>query len=202
MRNSNLALKEQNKGILAQNFQNTFFNWLSTYRQNLELAKFLQPHRNIERTGASALNHLYRTAFARHRIHGQLLADQIGEHYDSIISFRTIESAQDIEQVHESLKRIWIHFREEEDHVLGPILRSLSGLAKWLFTRSPNAEMRAEYLTILSSQLTTAELTLLYFNLIDKDIDFAHQLQEHHFFEFSEIDDPVLYFLLTSVMRK
>jgi len=130
------------------------------------------------------------------------LADQIGEHYDSIISFRTIESAQDIEQVHESLKRIWIHFREEEDHVLGPILRSLSGLAKWLFTRSPNAEMRAEYLTILSSQLTTAELTLLYFNLIDKDIDFAHQLQEHHFFEFSEIDDPVLYFLLTSVMRK
>lgn len=193
MRNSNQSLAIQNEAIDVQNFQSTFFNWLSSYRETIRDASF-NGHSGLI-YGAPALRALYKGNFSGHDIESFFMVEEIES---SFVAFSNYDPMLD-ESINQKIDGIlmdrWVDFKSNY-YPAESSTKSMIGLIDWILNNAPSQDVRHEYLNILASQLSLIEITfILYEVFMTKGIR-LHKLNYHKFFDkITKFDDPAIYFI-------
>lgn len=198
MKNSNSALAEQNDAIEVQTFQNTFFNWLGSYRDIVKLIERSNGQYPVR--GAAALLSIYNEIFNRANINFQLSEDDLDEHMCDIENYARISNEDNMYVVEQSLLSLWQEMSSRYGGDLDPMLGSIKGLIQWIENTKSSVPQskRREYLRILSSQLSPIELKFILLNLLGNNLVLLERLKNSGFFKNIVIgSDPVICFLMT-----
>ncbi|MES2899494.1 MAG: putative phage abortive infection protein [Pseudomonadota bacterium] len=203
MKNSNRALVEQNAAIEIQTFQNTFFNWLSSYRGIVMAASFNHPSNPTrELEGHAALTSIYQYSMTGTEIQKFLSSklNYMPDHYQSLLNSSRIESGKIAELAEGVVLERWRNVRKQFELQIDGVLRSLIGLLHWIDhqpNQSISSQKKWEYMRILRSQLSPAELTFLFYQSWTLPGHFCKIIQNYKLLDELPIEsDPVLKFML------
>jgi hypothetical protein len=195
MKNSNKALEAQNAAIEIQNFQNTFFNWVSSYREVLNDANFQTRGRDI--FGASALRALYKGEFANVEIESSFGERGIDSFFSSFSGYELMQDEAINNIIEDILCDKWSQFKTDY-HSAASSVKSLIGLIDWILNKSPTRKTQHEYLEILADQLSYIEIAFILYEVSLTRGLRLKKLNEHKFFDkLKVLDDPSMYFMRT-----
>jgi hypothetical protein len=193
MRNSNDSLAVQNAAIEVQNFQNTFFNWVSSYREIVSDARFVSRDREI--IGAPALHSLYKGNFNGSEIDFIFKAEQIEDAFAPFSNYDSITDSDVNQKIDEILLEKWSDFKSKY-YSADSSVNSLMGLIDWILNHAPTPKLKNEYINILASQLSLIEMTFVLYEAYRKGGLKLSQLNHQKFFDkITKYDDPSTYFL-------
>jgi len=193
MKNSNESLKIQNQAINIQNFQSTFFNWLNSYHQIISAAKF-SSHQDVI-TGAPALRLKYKVEFSSSELADQFNRAGMYAEFPHFDRFEQVFNEENCGAIENIILVRWVELRSNH-YVVDSSVKSLLGLIEWIIKLAPDSKTRAEYLDILSSQLSHIELAFVLFETSATNKSLRRDLQLYKFFEkFTTFDDPSIWFI-------
>lgn len=193
MKSSNQALSAQNEAINIQNFQNTFFNWVSSYREILSQAEFNNHKSSI--SGAAALRALYRGNFHESEIQFEFRAREIESTYDTFANYDPMLDEITNQKIDVILIEKWSDFKEKY-YAAESSVKSITGLIDWILKNAPTMKIRHEYLNILASQLSLIEITFILYESFMKKGSRLNQLNYHKFFDkITKFEDASTYFI-------
>ena len=193
MKNSNSALDAQNAAIEIQNFQNTFFNWLNSYREVINDAQF--ETRGKVLVGASALRAFYKGEFAGVEIDFLFKGEGIEEFFPSFSDYETPADEETCRIIESILLDKWGQFKMNH-YAAASSIKSLMGLIDWILNRAPTTKARHEYLDILSDQLSYVEIAFVMYEISKTRGYRLRELNRHKFFDkLNVLDDPSMYFM-------
>lgn len=186
MKNSNAALTSQNNEIVLQTFQNTFFNWMNSYRASIANVRYQRPSGGAILQGAYALYHVYLYFLVEEM--ARAFSDPP---FNRPIEYSTLTTSgriDDLDVAHDAEQRIlerWRLVKISQDIFVGETLRSILGLLGWIETRDESAISRAtkyEHVQILRHQLSTPELMFLFYESWNFSPSIQELLRETNFF--------------------
>ena len=173
------ALKNQNKAIELQSFEQTFFSWLSTYR---ELLNSLHNSRNPGEilNGREALYFLFNTNLNSRWIYSSMcgsnsdeLRPEFNNSYDydfyKLSNYKKIEIIAENKQdlVSNNIHQIWCRLYRKEEYQLDSLFRTAYKLISWIdslpIERLDNTQ-KWLYISIFRSQLSWVEMVFFYYN--------------------------------------
>lgn len=183
LRNSATALAAQNKAIDLQSFEQTFFSWVSTYRELLNSVTKInnvgQPFKGIE-----GLYKIWSENLDSGSIYSSLcqyddssmsviLKPQFIGEYD--VNFNKFSNYKKIEFIAESKKeliaihihQIWCELYRKQEYQLDSLFRSAYRLINWIDTQPQeklNDNQKWLYISIFRSQLSWIEMVFFYYN--------------------------------------
>lgn len=201
MKNSNIALEKQNSAIEIQHFQNTFFNWMETYRSILADATFTHPSGySPPQSGTAAVVATYTYCLA-----GTEMERAFGADAFDVDQYRLLKNGMDVDpsaadQAQKIILQQWRLTKSSYGFFIGGILRSLSGMILWISSR-PNSIIpspkKHECAAIIKAHLSYAELALLFYESWGLSADKVNQLIAFNMFEdLKNNNDPFLKFML------
>jgi Putative phage abortive infection protein len=176
---SSSALASQNKAIELQSFEQTFFSWLSTYR---ELLNSLHNSRNPGEIlkGREALYFLYNTNLNSRWIYSSMcgsnsdeLRPEFNNSYDyefvRLSDYKKIEIIAENKQdlVSNNIHQIWCRLYQKEEYQLDSLFRTAYKLINWidsLPTERLDNKQKWLYISIFRSQLSWVEMVFFYYN--------------------------------------
>lgn len=149
---STAALAAQNKAIMMQSFEQTFFAWLQSYRQfvNSLNAGALQ--------GYQVLQHGVRAYAAGRPNSGGVYFEKWS--CDHI----AMKGGGVLEQKYENARTSYEQSYTSDHAILGPLLRSLYRLIDWIDKSPIPTKEKWHYVAIARSQLTWPEMMILAYN--------------------------------------
>ena len=181
--NSAKALASQNKAIEIQSFEQTFFSWLSTYRELLNSVSETNHHKQ-KSVGREALYQLwdynlnsrsiYQSMCTRD-LYGQLilLKSEFDNAYDhdfaQLSDYKKVEiiSEDKPDLVTNNIHQIWCHIYGKEEYQLDSLFRTAYKLVSWIDSLPPerlNDTQKWLYISIFRSQLSWIEMVFFYYN--------------------------------------
>lgn len=194
------ALAAQNSAIQKQSFEQTFFSWLSTYRDVLGDISIGDSTR-----GRNALLAIWRDNLAADFISPNTIyfgdVNPLVRALNSI-GLNSIKNAQ-IEHypiIAQAARAKWDLVYREFENDLGGLFRVLYRLIKWI-DEQPSSKMRQEdkwlYVGIVRSQLSWIEMAFLYYNgMSDRGGRFKRLIERYSLFDnFSVHTDALLMIL-------
>lgn len=201
MKNSNIALEKQNSAIEIQHFQNTFFNWMETYRSIVSDASFTHPGGySTPKNGTAAVVATYTYSLTGAEMERAFEANDFpADQYISLKKGMDFDpSAEDHAQ--EIILQQWRLTKSSYGFFIGSILRSLLGMIVWIGSR-PNSIIpspkKHECATIIRAHLSYAELALLFYESWALSADHAKQLITFKMFDdLKNNNDPFLKFMV------
>lgn len=198
--NSLRELKIANHASRQQNIKSTFFQWLSTYREIVSNAEIdLTDAQGMK--GVGALNKLYGNQFNLNRISNELKANDLSEFVDDFRNSHRIDDEEDAYQIRSTILQRWDTVNQTYNYILGPALRSLTGLLLWVEAQPPEISSesdKSEFIHILSSQLSNLEIKLLFLHTLRNNTPLLLRLKKQGMFdELGTFLDPTMCFLTT-----
>lgn len=179
---SSNALALQNKAIELQSFEQTFFSWLSTYRELLNSASETNDLRQPFQ-GREALYHLWKNKLDDYTIYDSMCTkDNFGtpslnpifdNSYDStfyrLSYYKKIEIIADNKQdlVANHIHQIWSLLYQRKEYQLDSLFRTAYRLISWIDSQQPERlteQQKWMYISIFRSQLSWIEMVFLYYN--------------------------------------
>lgn len=191
MKNSNAALAKQNFAIEQQGVQNTFFQWLTAYREILSGLKFTFSD-NPNAAGLEVLERLYNDAFHTGRISQRITDAGFSQFADAYVRRESIDDSKAIVAIDQAIMAQWDSILKSYNYLLLPSLKSLAGLIIWINRQHPqfiDEQKKSEYIDIIASHLSQVEakFLLLYAYSEDhgllkllRDLGFFHELKFLH----------------------
>lgn len=172
------ALSSQNSTIERQRFEQTFFSWLSTYRELIDEVYFVSGYKEeIRSTGRKALrdisklhdlNVLYQT---RDSMPADCFEGKIVKPSGYVLAARIITSQ-------------WEDTYSNFESQLSGLFRVLFGLIRWVDQSNLSSAEKWLYISIVRAQLSSDELKLLFFNgLTDKGRKFGALANKYALFD-------------------
>ncbi|WP_323017807.1 putative phage abortive infection protein [Castellaniella sp.] len=162
---STQEVAEQNRILLRQSFEQTFFTWLSSYKDIVD--RFSYPSSAPERanltSGVRALANCI----------GDLTnVNRIATHLLSLDDYRCIQQGKIDSLSHEGIESIkneamdsWRRIFQTYSDDLGTMFRTLYGLMRWVDEHPLlSADEKYHYTSIARAQLSNAELRALFLN--------------------------------------
>ena len=177
------ALAAQNKAIELQSFEQTFFSWLSTYR---ELLNSVSDTNNSRQSllGREALYHLWKKNLSSAEILNTMYkVDMYGDYtqlkpefdnsYDH--TFKALSDYKKIETIAGDkqhtfanyIHNIWCFLYQEEEYQLDSLFRTAYRLISWIDSQQPERlddKQKWLYISIFRSQLSWIEMVFFYYN--------------------------------------
>jgi len=178
------ALALQNKAIDLQSFEQTFFSWLSTYRELLNSASDVD-HLKQQYHGREALYHLWKNKLNSYYIYDSMcvvdhssFGTKILDHkfsidydatYHNLSYYKRVEiiaeNRQDLVANH--IHQIWNLLYQEKEYQLDSLFRTAYRLISWIDSQQPERlteQQKWMYIGIFRSQLSWIEMVFLYYN--------------------------------------
>ncbi|MFY1865615.1 putative phage abortive infection protein [Achromobacter xylosoxidans] len=161
LRSQQDELSQQRTQIERQAFEQTFFTWLTGYRQAVENLVFTDTNERF--TGILALQKI---------ITGQKPIDNATAVYRGHWLLDPLRvSAEDVKQnrarIVSDTTDWWQSVYREHEVQLGSLVRTLYTLIRWIDSRSNNLlsiEEKWDYVAIVRARLSSPELVMLHFN--------------------------------------
>ncbi|WP_024930866.1 putative phage abortive infection protein [Methylophilus sp. OH31] len=182
--NSSFALNAQNKAIELQSFEQTFFAWLSTYRDLINTISTTTPPQN-RIVGKEALYNLLQHSLSDYAIFSsmcvrdnnnfgqQKLANEFNNSYRSTFynhsSYKKVEIiATDFQgNVAGHIHKQWSYLYYQNEYQLDSLFRTGYKLISWI-DGLPEERLTKEqkwlYVSIFRSQLSWVEMVFFYYN--------------------------------------
>lgn len=202
MKNSNHTLARQNGEIVLQTFQNTFFNWMNSYRASIANVRYQRPSGGPILQGAYALHHVYLYFLVDEmpRAFGDPPFDRPLA-YSNLINRGAIDEPESAHDAEQRILNRWRTVRDSQDIFIGETLRSILGLLGWIETRDESLvpiETKFEHVQILRRQLSSPELAFLFYESWNFPISIQKLLCQTNFFgDVHAGPDNFLIFMLT-----
>jgi hypothetical protein len=184
MKNSNAALAKQNFAIEQQGVQNTFFQWLTAYREIISGLKFSFSE-DPNAAGLTVLEHLYNDQFHTGRISQRITNTGFSQFSDAYVRRERIDDRDAIVAIDQAIMTQWEFVLKSYNYLLLPALKSLSGLIIWIARQHPeyiSDQKKSEYIDIISSHLSQVEVKFLLFYSYNEDHGLLKQLRDLGFF--------------------
>lgn len=184
LENSAIALSAQNKAIELQSFEQTFFAWLSTYRDLINTISTTTPPQN-RIVGKEALYSLLQESLSDYAVFnsmcvqdkdnfGQLkLADEFNNSYKNTFysygSYKRVEIiATDFQgKIADHIHKQWSYLYYQNEYQLDSLFRTGYKLISWI-DGLPKERLTQEqkwlYVSIFRSQLSWVEMVFFYYN--------------------------------------
>jgi len=201
MKNSNAALEKQNIAIEQQGIQNTFFQWMTTYRETISGLKFTFSS-NPNAAGLEVLERIYNEQFHAGRISQQIANLGFSQFSDAYVRRERIEDHDAIVAIDQAIMAQWDFVLKSYNYLLRPALQSLSGLIIWINRQPPQyfgEQKKSEYIDIVSSHLSQVEMKLLLLYAYSEDHGLLKLLRDLGLFhELKFLQDANLDFLFNS----
>lgn len=158
---SNDALAAQNAAIRLQSFEQTFFAWLSNYRDLVSSVT------SEDRVGRDALLLMWATHLSRNPVRDRLRGMLTLQDYENAI--RPGGGIPDAEtpKILELLLQSWQVIYNESEHHLDSMFRTLYRLIRWVDERPEtllSADQKWHYISIVRAQLSRVEMLYLFYN--------------------------------------
>lgn len=181
--NSAIALKNQNRAIELQSFEQTFFSWLSTYRELLNTVS-ASTHFKDFLHGRDALHYLWKNNLdAKSILNSMRTYNQYGEfdsfkpefdstydaNFKELSSYKQIEIISDSKQdfVANHIHQIWCILYQDQEYQLDTLFRTAYRLISWIDSQQTerlDENQKWLYVSIFRSQLSWIEMVFLYYN--------------------------------------
>jgi hypothetical protein len=198
MKNSNAALAKQNIAIEQQGVQNTFFQWLTAYRDIISGLKYTFSE-NPNAAGLEVLERLYNDGFHTGRIAQRIKESGFAQFADAYARKEKIEEPEVIVAIDHAIMLQWDCVLNSYNYLLLPSLKSLAGLIIWINRQHPqyiNEKKKSEYIDIISSHLSQVEIKFLLLYAYSEDHGLLKLLRDLGLFhELKFLDDANLDFL-------
>lgn len=204
------ALASQNKAIELQSFEQTFFSWLSTYR---ELLTSISVAATLTRNeGRAALHSLWSSNLSAYAICNSmyLYNDASNVHhlkpefnstyannFDSLSHYKKIEIVADVKQniVANYIHQIWCLLYKNEEYQLDSLFRTSYKLISWIDTQPTERltnQQKWLYISIFRSQLSQIEMVFLYYNgLTGSGKKFKELIEKYALFDNLTLDSDI-----------
>lgn len=201
MRASNAALENQSKLQERQNIEQTFFTWISTYREAVSSARF--SHTMVGNSeGRDALHSAQQYFLSGDELARRMVASGIptGETYRRMVN----EALLDVEFLPNFMDASRIQWKKTNDsisHHVEPIVRTLSELMKWVHQLPPaliSLNKKRQYFDIISAQISDIERTFLFlYCFFSKDQRLARLINKYGVFHYLILDSDFLLKILS-----
>lgn len=172
------ALSSQNSTIERQRFEQTFFSWLSTYRQMVEEIYLTDGYDgSLTATGRKGLRDISTGLDSTIKSSTQLVMS--ADCFDG----RTIKREgypQAARIIQDTWEKTYLHYESQ----LGGLFRTLFGLIRWVDQGNLSHAEKWFYISIIRAQLSSDEFKLLFFNgLTDKGRKFGILANKYALFD-------------------
>jgi len=171
MKNSNAALAKQNLAIEQQGVQNTFFQWLTAYREIISGLKFTF-NDNPNAAGLEVMERVYNDHFHTGRIAPRITEAGFSQFADAYVRRERIDNREAIVAIDQAIMAQWDFVLKSYNYLLLPSLKSLSGLIIWIHRQHPqyiDQQKKSEYVDIISSHLSQVEAKFLLLYAYSED---------------------------------
>lgn len=197
LRNSSEALRGQNRAIEHQNFEQTFFAWLRTYRELLDSVSHYRNRENatIELRGREALRVWWHNAVSPFGVAGAVKA-AVGEGtWDETfrrnptrggVLLALVEAGHQAAVLSAAMRK-WESLYKDEEYQLDSLFRNLYRLIYWINSQDSTHISPAQkwlYVSIVRAQLSWIELVYLYYNgLTQRGANFKELIERYALFD-------------------
>lgn len=190
------ALKRQAQATALQSFEQTLFAWFGNYKQIIHSLSYQRPRDEDDDERPGPLVGLAAVKFWASTIRFRVLPPQHSEgEYFWMMRKKVDPSALTEEQINRAaviLLEKWTDLMTKQSAELGPALRTLYGIFKWISTRPPellSSDMKRLYSGVIRAQLTDHELQLLFYNGLSRRGE-AFVTYANEFALFDNLDNP------------
>lgn len=203
MKNSNEALAAQNAAIAVQSFEQTFFSWLSSYREHVASIR-LHITRTIPQNSSGLVSVTEEGREALHVLVKETLRNStLREILKSCLSLQELESMMRHSFVQpESKDRIaqiiigqWERSYWANEHHVDSMFRTLYRLIRWVDEQPDTflaAKNKWQYISIIRAQLSRSEMVVLFFNgFTPRGAKFSKYINKYAIFDNLEDNDEV-----------
>lgn len=202
MRTTNSAMTKQIHASRVQDFQQTFFTWLNSYREIVKSIQFEDQHKNI-RFGTKALHHMWSNTLVasyfsfqeKLRINGVL-----GSDVSKFLNLDVIMNEESRSAIYKTVIERWEGLYASESYQLDSMFRTLYRLIRWV-DEQPNEllspDEKWKYVSIVRAQITQIEMYFMFFNgTTARGQKFVTLINKYALLDNYRTEDPALRFLL------
>lgn len=176
---STKEVNDQNKILLRQSFEQTFFGWLRDYKNQISYLAFSSDVNDIS---------LEQHEPPKTNLFGiKALVDMAKFLMSSpVYEFNFCPSREGVSTV-TTLQQAWKAIHKPRGDTVRAAIRSLYGIIKWVDSQNASALSDADklhYVSIIRAQLTDSELVLLFVNgLTQRGEKFVHYINKYALFD-------------------
>lgn len=196
MRDSNAALVAQNQAIALQSFEQTFFAWLSSYRDLVssvtgsERSLDIGSRTTLDMKGRGALYGAWDAALS-----SPALLDEIYQILDlnevSLFSQHAFVPSVKEDVVNQYVLKKWEHVYAQNEHHIDSMFRTLYRLIRWVDEQSVtflDSHKKWHYISIVRAQVSRVEMAFLFYNgFTERGRKFNTYINKYAFFD--NLDD-------------
>jgi len=194
MRNSNRALIIQNEVIALQNFEQSFFTWLSSYRDLVSSVSGQRSHINTNSSEETVTHISGRDALHRSWIFKlsesvllKVLEKKLPAQQLAVLAKHAFTADDDTHTVTQTILAQWEDTYSKNEHHVDSIFRTLYRLIRWI-DEKPGAFLDSEkkwhYVSIIRAQISHIELVFLFYNgFTERGRKFNQYLNKYAFFD-------------------
>lgn len=192
MRSSNLALSIQNAAIAKQSFEQTFFSWLSSYRELVASISSLDVRQSPRApiSGREALFATWGIYFSWEKILGDIRSNVSDSHADAIEHGAVLDH-RTYDLIEERILLRWEKIYDVNEHHIDSMFRTLYRLIRWVDEQSTEltSDEKWHYISIIRAQVSQIEIKYLFCNgFTERGRNFVSYINKYAFFDNLDVE--------------